>query len=101
MGIKPNSPEYKFSEDHILNELKTYVDATYSQHYAGEKYQATDMIIDSGHGLGFTLGSIMKYAKRYGKKGSKEDERKDLLKICHYAIIAIHIHDEKEKENKK
>ena len=41
---------YKFNEDKLLQELKGYIDATYSQHYASDKYQATDVIIDSGHG---------------------------------------------------
>ena len=85
---------YKFNEDKLLQELKGYIDATYSQHYASDKYQATDVIIDSGHGEGFSLGNIMKYAKRYGNKDGKN--RKDLLKILHYGIIMLDIHD---KEN--
>ena len=31
----------------------------------------------------------MKYAQRYGKKEGKN--RKDLLKVVHYAIMALHI----------
>ena len=38
----------------------------------------------------------MKYAQRYGKKGTAEDHQKDILKILHYAIIQLHIH---QKEN--
>ena len=79
---------YKFKEDKILNIIKSYIDETYTQHYSNGKYQATDMIIDSGHGEGFTVGNIMKYAMRYGKKDNK---RLELLKIIHYAIIALHI----------
>jgi hypothetical protein len=82
---------YKFNEDKLLQELKKYIDATYNQHYASDKYQATDVIIDSGHGEGFSLGNIMKYAKRYGNKEGKN--RKDLLKILHYAIIMLYVHD--------
>ena len=33
----------------------------------------------------------MKYAQRYGKKNGYN--RKDLMKIIHYAIIAMHNHD--------
>jgi hypothetical protein len=33
----------------------------------------------------------MKYAKRYGNKEGKN--RKDLLKILHYAIIMLYVHD--------
>ena len=86
---------YKFNEDTNLQELKAYIDATYGEHYASDKYQATDVIIDSGHGEGFVMGNIMKYAKRYGNKAGKN--RKDLLKILHYGIIMLNIHDTENK----
>lgn len=85
--------DYKYSEDRILKELKEYVDRTYTEHYSQNKYQATEFIIDSGHGLSFALGNILKYTQRYGNKGTPEDWRKDLLKVIHYAIIALHTHD--------
>jgi hypothetical protein len=85
---------YKFKEDITLNELKKYIDQTYDQHYANGKYQATDMIIDSGYGEGFCIGNIMKYAMRYGKKNGKQ--RSDLLKIIHYAMIALYVNDESD-----
>ena len=78
---------YKFQEDKILNLIKNYIDNTYNQHYSNGKYQATDMIIDAGHGEGFSIGNVMKYAMRYGKKDYKKTE---LLKIIHYAILALH-----------
>tara|TARA_R100001460_G_scaffold104521_2_gene150290 strand:+ start:244 stop:516 length:273 start_codon:yes stop_codon:yes gene_type:complete len=81
---------YKFNEDKTLNLVKNYIDKTYNQHYSDGKYQATDIIIDSGHGEGFCLGNIMKYAMRYGKKDNKQIE---LLKIIHYATIALHIEE--------
>ena len=83
---------YKFNEDNILQQIEKYVDNTYERHYAGGKYQATDMIIDSGHGEGFCMGNIMKYAMRCGKKDGS-DKQEDLLKIIHYAIIAIYLGD--------
>ena len=82
---------YKFNEEKLLQELAKYINNTYGQHYASDKYQATDVIIDSGHGEGFCLGNIMKYAKRYGNKEGKI--RKDLLKILHYGIIMLNVHD--------
>ena len=88
--------DYKYSEDRILKELKEYVDKTYGEHYSQNKYQATEFIIDSGHGTGFCMGNILKYAQRYGKKGSREDARKDLMKVLHYGMIALYVHD-KEK----
>ena len=82
---------YKFNEEKIIHELQDYIDSTYSQHSASDKYHATDVIIDSGHGEGFAMGNIMKYAQRYGKKDGYN--RKDLLKVLHYAIMALHNHD--------
>ena len=88
---------YKYQEDRILKELAEYIDNTYDQHYSQNKFQATEFILDSGHGEGFCIGNILKYAQRYGKKGTKEDARKDLLKVIHYGIIALYNHD-KEKD---
>lgn len=82
---------YKFHEDRILRELQAYIDSTYDEHYSRTKFQATEFIIDGGHGVGFTVGNILKYAQRYGKKNGYN--RKDILKIIHYAIILLHIHD--------
>lgn len=82
---------YKFHEDRILRELKAYVDSTYDEHYSRNKFQATEFIIDGGHGIGFMVGNILKYAQRYGKKNGYN--RKDILKIIHYAIMLLYIHD--------
>ena len=87
--------KYKFNEDKLLVELKKYIYDTYGQHYVSDKYQATDVIVDAGHGEGFCIGNIMKYAKRYGNKEGKN--KKDLLKILHYGIIMLHIHDMENK----
>mgnify|MGYP006414988063 FL=1 len=84
---------YKYDEAGLLQELKEHIDKTYAQHYSNNKLQTTEFIIDSGHGIGFTLGNVMKYAQRYGKKGSTADSRKDLVKILHYGIITLYIHD--------
>jgi hypothetical protein len=89
--------DYKFNERRHIIELKEYIDGTYGEHYASDKYQATDVIIDSGHGEGFCMGNILKYAKRYGNKEGKN--RKDLLKILHYAIIMLDIHDTENTNN--
>ena len=82
---------YKYSEDRLLSELKEYIDGTYNEHYSQNKFQATEFILDSGHGDGFCIGNIMKYAQRYGRK--EGFNRKDLLKVLHYSIIALHNHD--------
>ena len=83
---------YKFNEYENLIALKDYVDSTYNQHYSKSKFQATEFIVDSGHGEGFCIGNILKYSQRYGKKEGKN--RADLLKVLHYALIALHVHDQ-------
>ena len=88
---------YKYDEVNILSELKEYIDSTYDEHYSKNKFQATEFIIDGGHGEGFCIGNIMKYAQRYGKKGGKN--RRDLLKVIHYGIIALYINEMEESEN--
>ena len=89
--------DYKYNEPELVQELMDYIDATYDQHYSQNKFQTTEFVIDSGHGIGFALGNVLKYAQRYGKKGTSEDARKDLLKVLHYAIIALYVHDENAK----
>jgi len=93
----PNKIEYKYNEGAALMELEEYIDSTYDEHYSKNKYQATEFIIDGGHGEGFCIGNIMKYAQRYGKKNGKD--RSDLLKVLHYGIIALHVNDMENSEN--
>lgn len=89
--------KYKYDEGDLLQEITQYIDSTYGEHYSQNQYQATEFIIDGGHGIGFTVGNILKYAQRYGHKGTPEDWRKDLLKVIHYAIIAMHVHDKEQQ----
>ena len=90
---KPKSIEYKYNEDALLKEFKAYIDATYGEHYSKDKFQATEFIMDGGHGTGFCIGNVLKYAQRYGKKGTREDARKDLMKVLHYALMQLYVHD--------
>ncbi len=86
--------KYKFNEGDLIDEFRKYVDSTYSGHYSKDRnFQAAEFIFDSGHGIGFTLGNVMKYAQRYGHKGTIADQRKDLMKIIHYAFMALYEHD--------
>tara|TARA_B100000945_G_C20422918_1_gene618941 strand:- start:244 stop:528 length:285 start_codon:yes stop_codon:yes gene_type:complete len=83
--------KYKYNENDNILELLKYVNSTYEQHYSKNKFQATEFIIDGGHGEGFCIGNIMKYAQRYGNKNGYN--RQDLLKVIHYALIMLHVHD--------
>ena len=84
---------FKYNEPALVQQLMEYIEDTYGEHYSQNQFQATEFIIDSGHGLGFTIGNILKYAQRYGKKGSADDARKDLLKVLHFGIMALYVHD--------
>ena len=86
-------PDYKFNKGALIAELKTYIDSTYGGHYSKNKFQSTEFISDCGHGIGFAIGNILKYAQRYGRKGHRTDHRKDLMKVLHYALIALSEHD--------
>ena len=87
---------YKFNEAKLLQEFREYVLNTYKGHYVGkENIQSLDLIFASGRGEGFCIGNILKLAARYGKKDGKN--RKDLLKILHYALLTMYLLD-KEKE---
>ena len=88
--------DYKFNEGELCKELALYIDSTYDEHYARDKFQATEFIMDGGHGEGFCIGNILKYAQRYGKKDGYN--RKDLMKVLHYAIMALHVHDTEHKK---
>jgi hypothetical protein len=88
--------DYKYNEPQLLEELRNYIDKTYDEHYSRDKFQATEFIIDGGHGEGFCIGNILKYAQRYGKKDGRN--RKDLLKVLHYAMIMLYVHDLNEEK---
>ena len=85
--------DYKFDENKYIDEFRAYIDKTYQGHYSSNKFQSTEVIIDRGHGTGFCMGNVDKYSNRYGKKGTQDDARKDLMKILHYALIQLYIHD--------
>ena len=83
--------DYVFDEGKYLSEIWDAIDKTYSSHYAQNKIQSTEFIADAGHGEGFCIGNIIKYAQRYGKKGGFN--RNDLTKVAHYVIIMLYLHD--------
>lgn len=92
-------PNYKFNEDKLIAEFKKYVESTYSAHYGSNKenLQSLEVISARGRGIDFCLGNVDKYNDRYGKKGTIEDYRKDILKIIHYGFLALNEHDKKYK----
>lgn len=97
MESSPGKPlQYKYNEEQLIQQLLEYVNSTYSQHYAQGDIQTTEFIISNGDGIAFTRGNVIKYAQRYGKKDGRS--RKDIMKILHYALIMLYVHD-LENEN--
>lgn len=94
MEVIPPKIKYKYNEEKALQEIAEYINNTYGEHYAQNKIQTTEFLIDSGHGEGFCVGNIVKYSQRYGKKSGYN--RKDILKIIHYAIMLLHINDTRQ-----
>ena len=90
-NVGTSTIDYKFDEDQAIEELTSYIDSTYEGHYSKNKFQSMEFIVDCGHGDSFCLGNIIKYAQRYGKKDGKN--RKDLLKVIHYGIIALYVNE--------
>ena len=90
-----NITNTKFNEAENIKQLTKYVEKTYSGHYTSANgIQSMDLISSSGRGLDFCLGNVLKYASRYGKKNGAN--RIDLMKIIHYALLAMNEHDIKE-----
>ena len=87
------SIKYKFNEGRLIAEFADYIDSTYDAHYCTSGIQSSEVIIDRGRGMGFFLGNVDKYSSRYGNKGDVSDHRKDLMKVLHYALLALHTHD--------
>jgi hypothetical protein len=96
----PKKKPYKYKEDVYINEMMAYIDNTYGEHYSKNKFQATEFIMDSGHGTGFCVGNVLKYAQRYGRKGTPDDWRKDMMKVIHYAMMQLYVHDEQFEDDK-
>jgi hypothetical protein len=94
-GIYENI-DWRYQEPYILEDLYEYFASTYDEHYSSGDIQASEFISSSGRGEGFFIGNIIKYADRYGKKGGHN--KKDLLKIAHYIVMAIWEHENKYGE---
>ena len=86
----------KYHEDEILKDIKEYVSGTYNGHYTGTKHeyrnvQTLDLLAAQDIASGFCQANIIKYGSRYGSKDGKE--KKDLMKVIHYAMLLLHFDD--------
>ena len=84
---------YKYHEEEILKDIESYVSGTYRGHYTGDTHeyrnvQTLDLMAARSLASAFCQSNILKYGSRYGSKDGKE--KKDLLKVIHYAMLLLH-----------
>ncbi len=84
---------FKYHEEEILKDIESYVSGTYRGHYTGNTHeyrnvQTLDMMAARDIASGFCQANIIKYGSRYGSKDGRE--KKDLLKVIHYAMLLLH-----------
>tara|TARA_B110000285_G_C14613069_1_gene375798 strand:+ start:269 stop:553 length:285 start_codon:yes stop_codon:yes gene_type:complete len=93
-----NEAKMKYKEDKIINEIKSYVETTYTQHYSttDEGFQVQDILRHLDINKDFCQANAIKYLCRYGKKNGYN--RNDLLKAVHYIILLMS--EEPNDENK-
>ena len=93
-----NEAKMKYKEDKIINEIKSYVESTYTQHYSttDEGFQVQDILRHLNINKDFCQANAIKYLCRYGKKNGYN--RNDLLKAVHYIILLMS--EESNDENK-
>lgn len=90
--------KYRYSEGKNIDEFRKYVDSTYSAHYASKnEIQALDVFEALGSLFTTSRDLAIKYLWRAGKKGTKEDTKKDLLKVMHYALFMLHALEHEDK----
>ena len=84
---------WKYDEGKILKEIESYLLSTYKGHYVGDEQQiqTLDLIDSIGDAEAFCRSNAIKYLSRFGKKDGKN--RKDILKVIHYAILLYHFAD--------
>jgi len=97
--FKVNKIEYKYGEKQIIDDIKTYIDSTYTGHYITDTdIQALDAWIALGDATSSFRDTAIKYLWRYGKKNG--NNKQDLMKVLHYTMLMLYNdHYKPQKEN--
>lgn len=88
----PNNIEYKYAEDKIIADFKSYIDKTYQEHYKTDNdkgIECFDAWIALGNSSSSFRDTAIKYLWRYGKKNGLN--KNDLLKVIHYALMMLYV----------
>ena len=91
---------WKYDELDNLENVKDYIEKTYSSHYVGEDgdgIQIQDLLDSIGVAEKFCQGNAMKYIARYGRKHGKN--KMDLLKAIHYVLLLMHFSEKNNGES--
>ena len=92
------TPKYRYSEGKNMQEFVDYVNSTYGAHYTSKnEIQALDVFEALGSLFTTSRDLAIKYLWRCKKKGTKEDARKDLLKVMHYTLFMLHALEQDDK----
>lgn len=83
--------DYKYDEGLILQDLLAYIDKTYGEHYkTSDNIECFDAWFALGDATTTFRDTAIKYLWRAGKKGSSEEEKKDLMKAMHYIVLCLY-----------
>ena len=86
----------KYGEEKIVEEIRTYLESTYQQHYStvnlnesisDSGFQVQDILRHLDINKDFCQANAIKYLCRYGRKNGYN--RADLLKAVHYIILLM------------
>jgi hypothetical protein len=90
----------KYDEPNLIKELHNYIAGTYGKHYVGkDNIQTLDLIFATGHGEGFTIGNMLKYASRWKQK--KGEEYGDIMKVLHYGLLLLYLYKKEINEKQQ
>ena len=88
---------YKYAEDKILKDLKTYLDKTYTEHYAADNnIECFDAWIALGDSTPTFRNTALKYLWGYGKKNG--NNKQDLMKALHYIFMCLYVEHYRKDE---
>jgi hypothetical protein len=82
---------YKYAEDQIISDFKTYIDKTYGEHYKSDdqSIECFDAWIALGDSMPTFRNTALKYLWRYGKKNGSN--KADLMKTLHYTLMCLYV----------
>jgi hypothetical protein len=92
LNTNTHNIEYKYAEDKIIADFKSYIDKTYQEHYKTDNdkgIECFDAWIALGNSSSSFRDTAIKYLWRYGKKNGLN--KNDLLKVIHYALMMLYV----------